>query len=283
MESMTGYTEERFSYNSFELKIAIRSLNNRYLDVITKSGVYIRPLEDEIRELVRQYFKRGRIEVYIDIRFVSYEKQKITVNKDAIMEIIRELQPLSAMAPITMDGILRIPGLVDVTFNEEGFSEDERRFILDALRKVLEKLKKVRIQEGEKIREYIKKRLAIIKREKKNIEKIFMSEKDRIREEIERKIREMSVDVDEERILQEASIMAIRYDISEEISRIDFHVNHFKKSIDEGGKKLDFIAQEILREANTINSKTLNPEITKHAIAIKTTVEEIREQVHNLE
>ncbi|MCD6453767.1 MAG: hypothetical protein J7L62_00495, partial [Candidatus Aminicenantes bacterium] len=210
MESMTGYTEERFSYNSFELKIAIRSLNNRYLDVITKSGVYIRPLEDEIRELVRQYFKRGRIEVYIDIRFVSYEKQKITVNKDAIMEIIRELQPLSAMAPITMDGILRIPGLVDVTFNEEGFSEDERRFILDALRKVLEKLKKVRIQEGEKIREYIKKRLAIIKREKKNIEKIFMSEKDRIREEIERKIREMSVDVDEERILQEASIMAIR-------------------------------------------------------------------------
>ncbi len=283
MESMTGYAEGRFSHPSFELKISVRSLNNKYLDVIIKGGVYIRPLEDDIRTVVREFFKRGRIEVYMDIRFTSLEKQRILINKDVISEIIRELRPLSAMAPLSMDGILRIPGLVDLSFNEEGFSDDERKFIFSGLKEVLSTLKKTRIAEGERIKKYIKERLSIIKKERKKIEKIFSGEKERIRKDIENKIREMSVDVDEERIVQEAAIMAVRYDISEEISRIDFHVKQFEKSMEDGGKKLDFIAQEILREANTINSKTLNPEITRHAIVIKTTVEEIREQVHNLE
>ena len=283
MESMTGYAEGRFSHASFELKISVRSLNNKYLDVIIKGGVYIRPLEDEIRRIVREFFRRGRVEVFMDIRFTSLEKQRILINREVISEIIRELRPLSAMAPLSMDGILRIPGLVDLSFNEEGFSEGEREFIFSGLKEVLSTLKRTRIAEGERIKNYLKERLSIIKNERKKIEKIFSGEKDRIRMDIENKIREMSVEVDEEKIVQEAAIMAVRYDISEEISRIDFHIKQFEKSMEDGGKKLDFIAQEILREANTINSKTLNPEITRHAIIIKTTVEEIREQVHNLE
>lgn len=283
MESMTGYAEGRFSHPSFELKISVRSLNNKYLDVIIKGGVYIRPLEDEIRRIVREFFRRGRVEVYMDIRFTSLEKQRILINREVISEIIRELRPLSAMAPLSMDGILRIPGLVDLSFNEEGFSDGEREFIFSGLKEVLSTLKRTRIAEGERIKNYLKERLSVIKNERKKIEKIFSGEKDRIRMDIENKIREMSVEVDEEKIVQEAAIMAVRYDISEEISRIDFHIKQFEKSMEDGGKKLDFIAQEILREANTINSKTLNPEITRHAIIIKTTVEEIREQVHNLE
>lgn len=283
MESMTGYAEGRFSHPSFELKISVRSLNNKYLDVIIKGGVYIRPLEDEIRRMVREFFRRGRVEVYTDIRFTSLEKQRILINREVISEIIRELRPLSAMAPLSMDGILRIPGLVDLSFNDEGFSEEERKFIFSGLKEVLTTLKRTRIAEGERIKKYLKERLSIIKMERKKIERIFSGERDRIRRDIENKIREMSVEVDEERIVQEAAIMAVRYDISEEVSRIDFHIKQFEKSMEDGGKKLDFIAQEILREANTINSKTLNPEITRHAIIIKTTVEEIREQVHNLE
>jgi len=283
MESMTGYSEGSFSNSSFDMKISARCLNNRYLDIVIKGGFFLRPLEEDIRKIARNYFKRGRLEIVIEIRFVSPEKQKVYINREAISAVLRELRTFSGFAPLSLDAILRIPGVIELSFNEDGFTDKEKEFIFSSLTKVLEALKRNRMKEGERIRKYIKERVKKIAKKKVEIEKIFSGEKDRIREEIERKIREMSVDVDENRIVQEAAVLSLRYDISEEVSRIGFHLEEFRKSMGDGSKKMDFVAQEILREANTLNSKTTNPEIIKRAIVIKTTVEEIREQIHNLE
>ena len=283
MESMTGFCSKKFSHPSFDLRIQARSLNNKYLDVIVKSGFFLRPLEEEVRKLVKEKFRRGRIEIHMDILFTSAEKQRVFINSPLLAELIQQLRPFTNSGILSLDGLLRLPGMVEYIIDEESFSPQEREFILEGVKNVLDCLKKAREREGKKIGDFLKQRLRLISRKRGEMERLFSSLKEKMKKELREKIQELLPEVDQGKLIQEVSALISRYDITEELARIKFHLQEFRRSLDDGGKKLDFIAQEILREANTINSKTQDPKIIKRSIIIKTTVEELREQIHNLE
>ncbi len=283
MESMTGFSSGKFSAPSFDLRISARSLNNKYLDIVIRAGLFLRYLEEEIRELVKGKFRRGRIEIHLDVVFTSGERQRVFINAPLLAGLLSQLRPFMGSGQVSLDGLLRLPGMVDYLTDSEGFSPQEKEFILRALEEVLDSLKEARRREGEKIEKFLRERLNLISRKRSEMAKLFASAQEKSRRELAERIKEFLPDLDEGKLIQEVSHLISRYDITEELSRIKFHIQEFRRSLKDGGKKLDFIAQEILREANTINSKTQDPGIIKRAIAIKTVVEEMREQIHNIE
>ncbi len=283
MESMTGFCTRKFTHPSFDLRIQARSLNNKYLDVIVKAGFFLRPLEEDVRRLVKENFRRGRIEIHMDILFTSGEKRRLFLNSPLLLELIHHLRPFMSWGSLSLDGLLRLPGMVEYMVDEESFTPQEREFILKGLKEVLACLKDSREREGEKIKDFLRERLKIISRRRAEMERLFSSRREKMREELKEKITELIPQVDQGKLIQEVAALISRYDITEELHRIKFHIQEFRRSFEDGGKKLDFIAQEILREANTINAKTQDPAIIKKSITIKTTVEEMREQLHNLE
>ncbi len=283
MESMTGFSSGKFTASSFDLRVSAKSLNNKYLDIIIRTGFFMRPLEEEIRELVKKKFRRGRIELHLDVIFTSGERQRVFLNAPLLAGLLSQLRPFMGVGKVSLDGLLRLPGMVEYLTDDEGFSPEERKFILRAVEEVLEALKGARRREGEKIEKFLRERLNLISQKRREMVRLFASAQERTRRELAEKIKEFLPDLEESKLIQEVSNLISRFDITEELSRIKFHVQEFRRSFKDGGKKLDFIAQEILREANTINSKTQDPGIIKRAILIKTIVEEMREQIHNVE
>ncbi|MCC6824823.1 MAG: YicC family protein [Acidobacteria bacterium] len=292
MRSMTGFGRASGSIEEGDITVEIKTVNNRYLDINLKLPSELQQLESDLKRCVTDRLARGRIEVsfqYDRSGSSAYEIDLpvITAYVNAMQEI-RDTFGLSGEPD--MNVIVRLPNAVSVKRAEvsPAFAE----LVSATLKHALEDLDAMRAKEGSLLAddlntrlETISARLAAITAESANIT-------DEYRQRLEKRIGDIlakagtKIEVDPARLAQEVAYLADRSDISEEIARLGAHIEHFKMIMaDEKdvGKRLDFLTQELNREANTISSKTGNLTVKDNALAIKSEIEKLREQVQNIE
>ena len=291
MQSMTGYGKAEYAENGITLTVEIKTVNNRFLDLIPKYPRAFVSLDDTIRKVVQSKIKRGRAELFVTYSDMSSGSKKLVINEGLCEAYVQAAKTLSEKYGIENDfTVVSLLKTSDCVAEEIGDDNSEKvgEILVETLNEALGELVKMRKIEGDKLKNDILTRDDEVERLVGEIEK----RAPKIKEEYESKIRERmaeilgSVDYDRGRLLQEVALFADRTNIDEELTRLKSHIaqlrNICKEEID-AGKKLDFLMQEFNREANTVCSKSNDVEITKYALALKNEIEKIREQVQNIE
>ena len=290
IRSMTGFAERSFSSRNLALKISIRSLNHRYLDWSYR-GSQIGRVEDMFRSLCQGLVHRGRIEVFLELRVLDKSKWHFEINSELLETILKTLDKASGMRKdltFSVDNLFQIPHVVDLKRKE--FDKEEVEFLKNSFASTLDDLIKARTREGRAMKKDIQSHLQAMGKIVTEIGKAAGRHPKVIRDKLVERMKELSGEnqLDEERLVSEAAYLAQKYDLTEEVERLVSHLSYFRELIspatkDQVGKKLDFLAQELYREANTINSKAQNISIIKNCLELKSLVESVRQQVQNLE
>ncbi|MEW5807036.1 MAG: YicC/YloC family endoribonuclease [Acidobacteriota bacterium] len=292
IRSMTGYGIGTVETEKFKVSIEIRSVNHRFFDLRVKLPQQLTPLEPQIKKTVQSKVSRGKIDVSITINGINEMEYEIKMNRPFIAGYIEAFHQIKnefgLQGDLTAQGLLQLPGAMDFKVKEKIYQNEEIDAITEALQKALASLEEMRIKEGALIGEDILSRLGTMEEKRKGIAQICGSLPDVHKKNLMARIRELEPDIklDPSRLEQEVAFMVDKCDISEEVSRLKGHFEHLEtllQNVDEVGKKLDFLMQEINREANTINSKVGNLDINRAVIDIKLEAEKIREQAQNIE
>ncbi|MBF0458703.1 MAG: YicC family protein [Nitrospirae bacterium] len=281
IESMTGYgSSERNG-----LKVEMRSFNHRFLDLNIKAPPFFLKHEIAIRNLIKNTFHRGHIDIYVTI--APDNTYKVSVNKGFVRGLVQALSEvrdeLHMGGEIDLAAILSFKEAVVTEVNE--MPEDA---IEDAFHEAIEKLRAMRQKEGQILIEEITNHLNVIDAALGQIREASLGAANRNFDRIKNKLNELidSLPPDDDRVFQEAALLAEKYDISEEIQRLGSHLKQFRQNLadnDKIGRKLDFILQELNREANTISSKTDMYSVNALAVDLKAEIEKLREQVQNIQ
>jgi uncharacterized protein (TIGR00255 family) len=291
MRSMTGFGERRFSAPGLRVKISIKSLNHRYFDWSYK-GTPLGEAENRLRALAQRKLLRGRIEASVEIDFLDPSSWEVEIN-DALLEKIlgtmdKALKRMGQSVTFSVDSLFRLPQVVEIRRRE--ITPRVKSFLEKAFDKTLDELLKERRREGRETARQVRRHLLSIRRSLRTITTLARTQPHIIREKLARRIKDLNGDVplDGERVEGEVAYLAQRADIAEEMVRLKSHLDAFERWVGEEqeepvGRMLDFLAQEIAREANTINSKSQNIVITKESLAIKGEVESIRQHIQNIE
>lgn len=291
MRSMTGFGKAKKSNERFELSVEIRSVNNRFLDLSIRLPKELSVFENKIREKIKADVKRGKLSVFVSLNEAASTGSEILLNQDKVkhrFEMLKKVrESLNIKEPVSLNHLLNFSDLFE--FNIESVNEEEITALLyPSLEEALQQFNLMREAEGAHLIEDMEMRIKNIYELSAFVEekgKLNVSEEfDKLLARVKNLINEQKID--KERLEQEIAIMADRVDITEECVRMNSHIKLFNKTIennDEAGKKLTFILQEMLRESNTMNSKTSDIEISHRVIRIKEDIEKLREQAQNLE
>ena len=285
-KSMTGFSKVEMENEEGACSGEARSLNSRYLEISLKLPRSASGCESRLRETAKRYVKRGRLDIVMKLDKGDEFSSAPKANEEAIrwyVELARGLK-----ASYELQGDLTVADLLNfkdiLVYEEKSVPEDLFFSCFEAL---LSKLNAEREREGELIMQDLAGRLEQIGADVESIEKRWPEAIRNHEETLRRKILDMSgAVVDEARLLQEMGFYMERLDIAEEIARLKGHVQHFAATVrspDEIGRKLDFIIQEMVRETNTIASKSNDLFISERAVGIKVEIEKMREQVQNVE
>ncbi|MDD8025519.1 MAG: YicC family protein [Acidobacteriota bacterium] len=289
--SMTGFAERSFDAPTMRLKIAIKSLNHRFLDWSYK-GAAIGDVENRLRVLCQDHLHRGRIEVVLDMHHPDPSSWDVTVNEGLMEKILGAIDRASSRLghdlQVTAESLLRIPQIMELRRKE--FTPDEVAFLERSFLRTLEDVLKARRVEGRKTAVQLQTHIQSITKAVGRLEKNIRRHPKLVRQRLRQKVREGTnrASASEERLDEEVAYLAQRYDVSEEIHRLKCHLETALQLIrspkgEPAGKMLDFLAQELYREANTLNSKSQDIDVTREGLIIKGEVESIRQQVQNLE
>ncbi len=292
IKSMTGYGKGTLSTENREYQIEIKSVNHRYLDINIKLPKTLSYLEESIKKQISEKIKRGKIDVFLTYENNSEEGKNVKINKELAKIYINKLRELAdeekILKNIEVTEIAKFPDILTIKIEQD--DEKIKNEVIQVTKEATNKIVEMKSIEGEKI---VQDLLARIKNIENKIEEISQKSTGLIEEyvvKLEKRIKEIlkTEEIDKTRIAQEVVIYADKCSIEEEITRLKSHIYQFKNLItmtnnEAIGKKLDFIIQEMNRETNTIGSKANNLEITNGVIEIKTTLEDIREQVQNIE
>ena len=285
--SMTGFSKAEAEATDGKCSGEARSLNSRYLEVSLKLPKSASAYEQRLRELAKKQVKRGRLDVT-----VKWERSGVGIalpglNEEAIrwyLDVARHLKETHGLqGDLTLDTILNARDII--VYEENSVPESA---LYDCFDTLLTKLNEEREREGELIKQDLLERLEKLKAVLSEIEQRWPSVIKRHEETLREKVQKVTEtsSLDESRILQEIAIYMERVDIAEEISRLKGHLGHFQQTLDgtlEMGRKLDFIIQEMVRESNTIGSKSNDLYISERVIKMKVEIEKMREQVQNVE
>jgi uncharacterized protein (TIGR00255 family) len=289
IKSMTGYGRNELQDKGYKVSVEVRSLNHRFLDVNLRINKLLSGLEERVREFVGEKIKRGRVD--LNISFEVYDRTLNFIKIDYLLleEYLKSFSEVKSKfnleGSITLNDLIHLPEVIKLE-NEEINLEEVWEVLKIALEKALEKLIEMRISEGRKLYEDIAKRLEKIAKIVEQIDDLASTMVEDYRRKLEQRIKELGVEVDPIRISMEVALIADKACITEEITRIRSHISQFRSSLEEEepvGKKLDFILQEMNREANTIASKAIDYRISAKVIDLKNEIEKIREQVQNIE
>jgi uncharacterized protein (TIGR00255 family) len=292
MKSMTGFGRGTVTEENFAVTVELKTVNNRFLDISLRLAGELQSLESIIKRLISNKLARGRVEVNL-----NYERTNEIVyelNRPMIagyLAAMRKMQEdFSLAGEPDLNVSARLPNVLLPKKDDlsDGFVGGVER----AINSALEDLEKMRQNEGEMLRGELDFRLTEIESRVPTIQ----SESDKVADEYRQRLTkrigeflaksESQIDLDQARLAQEVAYLADRSDISEEIQRLKSHIEHFRQIMTETtevGKRLDFLTQELNREANTIASKTNNLTVKENALGIKSEIEKIREQVQNVE
>ena len=297
--SMTGQGEARASYEAAEVSIEMRTVNSRFLKVSVRTNEGLAALESRIEENVRQSLRRGTVQLNLRMAFIGrndYELnlERVQAYRDqlvslAAMDAVGSPQAAAPRVEIPWAAILLLPGVVDEPRQEQDI-EQNWQLVAPVLKEALGRLDEMRRREGEAMRLDLSSSIDAIANELESVKKrapeVVANYQRRIVDRLNSLLENQSVEVELADVVREVGIFSERCDISEEIVRLDSHLQQYRSIIDEptsSGRKLDFLTQELNREVNTIGSKANDAELSRHVVEMKTLIERMREMIQNVE
>jgi len=285
--SMTGFASGTRELASAALNVELRSVNHRYLDLQFRLPEELRPLEPGLRELIVARLQRGKVECRIGLTPLPDAAKTLELNSEVLKQLRVLSEKLRAAWPsvpgLTAADILRWPGML----GSDTVSLDEMRAACHhTLQSVLEDFTASRAREGDKLKGLLLERVAAMEERTATVAPRMPQVLAAFQEKLATRLREAMAVSDDERIRQEIVLFANRIDVDEELSRLTTHISEVKRILEAGGavgKRLDFLMQELNREANTLGSKSVDVEVTKVSLDLKLLIEQMREQIQNIE
>ena len=291
IKSMTGFGRSEIVKGNRKISVEIKSVNHRYLEAGIKMPKKLNVFESRMRDLLKKYATRGKIDIFINYEDDSESQVNLKFNQniaDEYMAIFNNMsEKYNLKNDMTVGGLARFPEVI--TMDEVQEDEEELwHFIEEAMKAALEQFVNTSILEGENLKkdllgklDHMEELVAFVEKRSPEIMKEYRSK-------LESKVKELLGDttIDESRIATEVIIYADKICVDEETVRLRSHIEHARKCLNEDGgigRKMDFIAQEMNREANTTLSKANDIEISNAAIDLKTEIEKVREQIQNIE
>ena len=291
LKSMTGFGRSEIANERQKITVEMKAVNHRYCDINVKMPKKLSIFEAGIRNLLKKYIQRGKVDVFITYEDYTENNMVLKYNEELAAEYVRVLQQMSEQFGIENDvrvsSLSRYPDVL--TLEEQTVDTDELWGVLEeALHKASEQFVETRLVEGVNLKNDLISKLDGMLEDVDFIEKRSPEILAEHRQRLEAKVKELLGDstIDESRIVTETTIFADKICVDEEIVRLRSHITSTRKALLEGGsigRKLDFIAQEMNREANTILSKANDLEVANRAINLKTEIEKVREQIQNIE
>jgi uncharacterized protein (TIGR00255 family) len=297
--SMTGYAMVRGEFQGWTVRVSVKSVNHRFLDVKLRIPDSLEPYEHLLRQAVRNRIHRGHVDVHVSMD--PSEAAPVHVNRELLKAYVNAAEELrqqaGGKAELDTVALLRLPGVItglatalpETEEGQEALGKVLETYLLEALGKMDE----MRRNEGRHLTDELRARVAKIEIEASQVRELVSTLRPAFSRRLEARLKELlnGTNIEPARLAQEAALLAERSDISEELDRLRSHLQQFTKLLDgagELGKKLDFLLQEMHREANTMLSKTPGVEsealaITGLALEIKSEIEKLREQVQNIE
>ena len=291
IKSMTGFGRCEVLKDSRKFTVELKSVNHRYLDVNIRMPKKLNFFETSIRTLLKSYADRGKVDIFITYEDLSQSQVSVKYNSALAAEYLKYLNQMAE--EFSLDNDVRVSTLsrYPEVFTMEECSEDEDELwngLKEALEGAFSQFVEMRTKEGERLKEDILLKLDLLSEQIRFIEERSPQIIAEYRTKLEEKMRELLEDtqIDDNRIAAEVILFADKICTDEEVVRLKSHIQHMKETLEESngiGRKLDFIAQEMNREANTILSKANDLDISNRAISLKTEIEKIREQIQNIE
>ncbi len=284
--SMTAFARKQADFPWGTLVWEIRSVNHRYLEPAFRLPEQFRSVETALRDVLRSSLSRGKIEAQLKFLPDLSEAGKIQVNEALLEQLNHTIQKVanasSASMPSSLD-ILKWPGIIQEQEQESKVIEEAS---LSLFRNTVQLLKEHRDREGAELEKTIEGRLAAITNIVNDIREALPDILERQKQRLQEQVAELTSEVDPERLEQELVLIMQKADIFEEIDRLDVHVKEIRHVLSRKepiGRRLDFLMQELNREANTICSKSVVTETTLNAVELKVLIEQMREQIQNIE
>ena len=285
--SMTAFSRQQLEHEWGSLTWEIRSVNHRYLEPSVRLPENFRSLENPIRRQLRDKLYRGKIECLLRFRTVEANQIDWQLNLDLISQLTKANLEINNNIggdyKLSSLDILKWPGVIsDQPIDEEIFNKEA----MGLFEKALDDLMVVREREGASLRDAILKRIASIQRIIDSIQAKMPSIILKQKENLLNKLEDLKAEFEPTRLEQEITLLAQKADVDEELDRLNSHLQEAKRVLDSGGqigRRLDFLMQELNREANTLSSKSIVVETTKSAVELKVLIEQMREQIQNIE
>lgn len=285
--SMTAFARQAEQQVWGSLVWEIRSVNHRYLENHFKLPEGLQALEGPLRDMLRKHFNRGKLECSLKVQMQTANQSQFTINQELLQQIIAvgetvqaKLQQPSALNPIEL---LRWPGVMSAPDND---NDDIGNKCLRAFEQALDQLLANRQREGAELIIFISERLdsivSITDAIRQQLPTILLAQREKLRS----RLAELSAELDNDRLEQEMVILAQKADVDEELDRLDTHIQEVRRVLKKGGacgRRLDFLMQELNREANTLSSKSIVSDTTQAAVELKVLIEQMREQIQNIE
>ena len=290
---MTGFGEAHSQRDSLAVAVEVRTINSRFFKLSVRAGEGYGPIEPQIEAIVRQRIRRGTVQVNVRVdRLRSPEDCRIDAHvldryRQQLQSLYREWD---LPGTVSLESLLALPGVVEESTRGAASPSDDWPLIAETLEAAMQNLARMRAEEGQTMADDLKVNcqtiVASLKEIRQRVPLVADAYRTRLQERLQRTLAEYEVVLDAGDLIREVSLFTERGDISEEIVRLQSHLDQFDTTTDlaeSSGRRLEFLTQEMLREANTIGSKANDVEIAREVIEIKTAIERIREMVQNIE
>jgi uncharacterized protein (TIGR00255 family) len=285
--SMTGYAALEQSIENATLILELRAVNSRYLDLHFKLDDHLKSFEPTIREQIGAQLSRGKIECKMNLIQRTQAGQAMQLD-DALMQQLAGMQEKAQLffpqsRQLSIADILRWPGvLLNNTLSQDSLLEDIKKLVQQGL----QDLNASRAREGGKLKALVLERLSQIETLVVKVKPLLPALTKEYQLKLENKLQESLKNIDQERVAQELVLFAQRIDVDEELTRLTAHISEVKRILSSdapAGKRLDFLMQELNREANTLGSKSVSVQTTQVSMELKVLIEQMREQIQNIE
>ncbi len=287
ISSMTGYANASRELQGASVVLEMRAVNHRYLEVSFRAPDELRIIEPQCRDLISRQLSRGKVEVRISINRPAEAQSSLQLNQAmvaqlfAVSDAIRTLRP--EVGELKAGEVLRWPGVLQT---QEIPAEQLQQTALALLREALEDFTATRRREGDKLLALILDRAAAIDQRVETVRPRIPELLQAYKEKLATRLKDALINVEDDRIRQEFALFAQKIDVDEELDRLQAHLTELRRIVKGGGavgKRLDFLLQELNREANTLGSKSVSTEVSQTAMELKVLIEQIREQIQNIE
>jgi uncharacterized protein (TIGR00255 family) len=290
--SMTGFGRGEYKDDNYYFLVECKTINHKYSDINIRMPRKILFLEEKVRNIAKNYIRRGRADIYIKFEILGNEDVNLKLDENLAAQYVDILKKLKDKFDLVDDiSVMSVAKFPDVVSTEE--KEEDEDLIWSKLNEALEetfiKLKEMRSEEGSKLAEDISMRCDFLSKYIEDIEGFSERVVEDYKEKLNARINDLVDDpsvIDESRLAQEVAIFADKSSITEEIVRFKSHIDQLKKTVVKNesiGRKIDFLIQEMNRETNTIGSKSSDLNITNLVVEVKSELEKIREQIQNIE